>query len=258
MVPVSWRYRLPMINENEIVPYHTVDLPVEHGPWMIFAPHADDETFGMGGTIIKAVERGMEVQIVIMTDGALGGSADNLAVIRREEAMKAAGLLGCSEPIFLEHPDRGLEFNDQTVNEVAGLVESYHPRAVFFPGINELHPDHRSAALIVWEAIQSAQKSSDRQITPVSYEVLVQSPVNTLVDITPYIRRKRDVMAAYISQVEGNRYVEISGSINKLRSLTLKTEVEFAEGYYRYSQNDIGQSLQAIFEEQIRANLAYK
>lgn len=245
-----------MINENKIVPYHTVDLPVERGPWMIFAPHADDEAFGMGGTILKAVEHGIDVQIVIMTDGALGGSADNLTTIRREEAVMAARLLYCPEPVFLEHPDRGLEVNDKTVSDVIGLLESYHPAAVFFPGINELHPDHRSAALVVWKATQIVQKSHGRQMTPVSYEVLVQSPVNTLVDITAYMRRKQNVMGAYVSQLEGNRYVEISCAINKLRSLTLRTGVEFAEGFYRFNQNDLERPLQAIFEEQVRANLA--
>ncbi len=41
-----------MIDEQQIVPYHTLPLPVAQGPWLVFAPHADDESFGMAGTLI--------------------------------------------------------------------------------------------------------------------------------------------------------------------------------------------------------------
>ena len=37
--------------EDALIPFNTSPLP--SGPWLVFAPHADDETFGMGGTLIK-------------------------------------------------------------------------------------------------------------------------------------------------------------------------------------------------------------
>ena len=41
--------------EDALIPFNTSPLP--SGPWLVFAPHADDETFGMGGTLIKAREK---------------------------------------------------------------------------------------------------------------------------------------------------------------------------------------------------------
>ena len=38
-----------ILAENELVPYKISDIP--EGPWLTFAPHADDETFGMGGVL---------------------------------------------------------------------------------------------------------------------------------------------------------------------------------------------------------------
>ena len=34
-------------DESALIPFDTSPLP--GGPWLIFAPHPDDETFGMGG-----------------------------------------------------------------------------------------------------------------------------------------------------------------------------------------------------------------
>ena len=36
---------------------------------MILAPHPDDETFGCGGTIVKKLEEGFSVIIIVITDG---------------------------------------------------------------------------------------------------------------------------------------------------------------------------------------------
>ena len=38
----------------------------------MFAPHADDETFGMGGSLLKASKHGVETHVIVLTDGALG------------------------------------------------------------------------------------------------------------------------------------------------------------------------------------------
>ena len=41
-----------MLNpEHMLLPYSLSDLPA--GPWLVFAPHADDETYGMGGTLLR-------------------------------------------------------------------------------------------------------------------------------------------------------------------------------------------------------------
>ena len=36
---------------------------------VVFAPHPDDETLGTGGTIVRKLNEGYEVVIVVLTDG---------------------------------------------------------------------------------------------------------------------------------------------------------------------------------------------
>lgn len=228
-----------MISEAHIVPYKTVDLPVEEGPWLVFAPHADDESFGMGGTLAKATAAGIQVELVIMTDGALGGKQEDLVAIRRDEAIAAATLLGINAPVFLDNKDRGLELDEETHGRVKTEIQRAAPAAVFFPGPFELHPDHRVTAQLVWGALQELRS----QVTPLSYEILVQSPVNTLVDITNHVELKRSAMSVYQSQIDENRYESIALAMNQLRSLTLPAEISHAEGFYKYSSKDLQKSL---------------
>ena len=63
-----------------LIPFQTSELPL--GPWLVFAPHADDETFGMGGSLLKAKKYGIETHLVVLTDGAYGGNQEDLVKIR--------------------------------------------------------------------------------------------------------------------------------------------------------------------------------
>ena len=144
-----------MLAEDQVVPYQVSTLPVAEGPWMVFAPHADDESLGMGGTLLKAAQAGIAVHLVVMTDGALGGRRQGLAAIRRAEARAAARQLGIREVHFLEQPDRRLARGEKLVSEVADRIRAATARAAFFPGPFELHPDHRVTAAVVWEALKN-------------------------------------------------------------------------------------------------------
>jgi len=241
-----------MINENQIVPYTDVPLPVEEGPWLVFAPHADDESFGMGGTLAKATETGIQVHLVVMTDGALGGQLENLAEIRKAEARSAAAMLGLEPPVFLNNPDRGLKFDDETIHHVLEQIREINPAAVFFPGVFELHPDHRMTALIVWQALRNLGQAT---IKPVSYEILVQSPVNMFVDISAYISAKKSVMGVYESQLSEKNYIDIALAMNSLRSLTLGPETNYAEGFYVYEQDQLKKGLMSLMINKIHRYL---
>lgn len=229
-----------MIDEGQIIPYSTTDLPVTDGPWLVFAPHADDESFGMGGTLCKASAAGIAVHLVVMTDGALGGQQFDLVQTRQQEARNAAAVLGIGEVTFLGQPDRGLQVSDAVVAQLLPLFAHSRPAAVFFPGVMELHPDHRACALVAWEALKAAQ---GKGVVALSYEISMQSPVNCLVDITAVMARKQQAMAVYLSQLGQNNYEEVVKALNRLRTLTLGPEVLWAEGFYRYSDAELAGTL---------------
>jgi LmbE family N-acetylglucosaminyl deacetylase len=241
-----------MIDEAHLVPYRSSFLPVATGPWLVFAPHADDESFGMGGTLFLATAAGLPVHVVIMTDGSLGGEQEDLVNVREKEARDAAALLSVSSVLFLKQKDRGLSINPQLVNELVRLIEASKPSAVFFPGINEAHPDHRATALLVWQALQMFRSS---EIAAVSYEITGQSPINCLIDITGVIEEKKKVVGVYQSQLGQKNYLDVVLSLNRLRTYTLGPEVEWAEGFYVYSPDELGSTLSAWGQEKVSRQL---
>lgn len=229
-----------MMQEHQIVPYHTVELPVDHGPWLVLAPHADDESFGMGGTLAKAAQAGIETHLWVLTDGALGGSENDLVIQREREARDAAHVLGISSVTFYHQPDRQLRANNALTQKLLDAIRILRPAAIFFPGAFELHPDHRACALLVWQVLQ---RMGDAAPQAVSYEISVQSPINCLVDITASMPRKQQALSVYQSQLDQNNYVEIVMALNKLRTFTLAGDVKWAEGFYRYKSDDLKHSL---------------
>jgi LmbE family N-acetylglucosaminyl deacetylase len=60
---------------------------------LAFGSHPDDVELGCAGSILSAVKEGKTVGIVDLTRGELGTRGS--AVIRDEEAKKAASILGC-------------------------------------------------------------------------------------------------------------------------------------------------------------------
>ena len=52
-----------ILEEGQLLPYSSNDLPP--GPWLVFAPHPDDETFGMGGSLLLASGQGIGFAIPV-------------------------------------------------------------------------------------------------------------------------------------------------------------------------------------------------
>jgi LmbE family N-acetylglucosaminyl deacetylase len=231
-----------MIEEHQLVPFTTKDLPVDEGPWLVLAPHADDESFGMGGTIAKAADAGISTHLWVLTDGALGGSAVDLVAQRQREAHVAAKVLGMESVQFHHEPDRHLKAHPALMERLTIAIGNIRPAAVFFPGVHEFHPDHRACALIAWRLLQDM---GDAAPLALSYEISAQSPANCLIDISSTIPQKLQALNAYDSQLAQNNYADVVMALNKLRTFTLASHVQWAEAFYRFSKDELRLTLGA-------------
>jgi len=229
--------------ESALIPFAASALPA--GPWLVFAPHADDETFGMGGSLVRARDAGIAVHVVVVTDGALGGDGDDLVMTRQREINAVAERLRLADVTFWSLPDRGVRCDEASVAQALSVIRRVEPGAVFFPGPLELHPDHRNVALLVWAALQRARGEGNRPAA-LAYEIGVQNPANRLVDISACQPEKEALMAIYVSQNSQNDYPDLTTALNKARTFTLPPEVEYAEAFYEYSQAQLGEPLAAV------------
>lgn len=230
-----------MLNpENVLLPYDLSPLP--QGPWLVFAPHADDETYGMGGALLRAKAAGIETHVVVLTDGALGGEASDLVAIRQAEVQQAARELGLAGLQCWDEPDRGLAASSALVAKTAAAIRQSGAAAVFFPGALEAHPDHRASAQLVWLALQSLEALPRAY----SYEIGTQNPINTMIDTTDVIGDKARVMKCYNSQNTENNYEDLVLALDKGRTFTMPAEVSHCEGFYCYSTEQLQKTLREV------------
>ncbi len=143
----------------------------------VFA-HPDDESFGPGGTMARYAHEGVDVHIVIATDGMAGsvvpgfeGSQVELAAVRAQELDTAVNILGATlhtlnyrdsgyinDPAN-EHPDAFINGDMvEQVGMVVQLIREIRPQVVITHDETGgyYHPDHIHCYKIVTAAFQAA------------------------------------------------------------------------------------------------------
>lgn len=144
-------------------PFAELDMTACPG-LVIVAPHPDDETLGLGGAAALLRSRGVDVEVVSVSDG--GGAHPGcspfdrrrLELTRRAELRRATSILDVGEPISLGLPDGELADHEQLLTEVlTGILESRTPNiwcAATWRG--DGHPDHEAVGRAAAAAAQSS------------------------------------------------------------------------------------------------------
>jgi LmbE family N-acetylglucosaminyl deacetylase len=140
------------------LPTTTAEAFLQSRHLLVIAPHPDDESLGMGGTIAAAVEAGVPVTVAFLTcgEGSHRGSASYppaaLATQRRLEALEALRQLGlgAEHAVFLDLPDGGLQdvADDRRDAALAILAERcarHGATVICATAITDPHRDHRMA-----------------------------------------------------------------------------------------------------------------
>ena len=224
---------MPVTNESSYLPFESSPLP--KGSWLVLAPHPDDETFGMGGTLLLAKSQGITVDIIFVTDGGKGGeNQENLVKTRELEAQKVAHKLGIRNLFFWREIDRALMPTQHLISKLSDFIKQTQPETVFFPAPSEPHPDHRTTAVIAWESLRLSNFSA----TPISYDISVQGHTNCLIDISQVVTAKRELMAEYKSQLSENLYIDRLLALNKARTWSLPHSVSHAESFYQWPKEN--------------------
>ena len=135
--------------------------------WLFVSPHDDDLCLSCGLLMQQAVAEGVNVQVLVVTDGRMGyctlDQRDSIAEIRRKETYESFELLGVPRQNidYVGYPDGSLNplcgrrkaKPDDEVKAIQGYVGlqnafTYHLRRtkatrVFVPTSADLHPDHQ-------------------------------------------------------------------------------------------------------------------
>ncbi len=171
---------------------------------LVFAPHIDDETIGLGGTIRKYASNGTNVHIAIITDGnksqTTGGATQSLADIRKAELVSIQDLLGFSSIVYMEYQDSAMA-QVKSSEPFKELIESIKPDIIYTPSLIDAHSDHVFSSYLVADALK---KSFHTPSFIREYEINCPVPpmeINCIIDITAEFELKKQATTAFKSQV---------------------------------------------------------
>ena len=130
---------------------------------VVVAAHPDDEVLGVGGLAAIAVAQGIDVQVIIVTDGQSSHPdsptlrPDQVAVRRRAESIKANAVLGLGVPVHLGFVDGEVAGHEDDVAEALRAYVTGGWCLVTWSG--DGHPDHEATARAARKtcAVQSVQ-----------------------------------------------------------------------------------------------------
>ncbi len=203
---------------------------------LVVAPHPDDETLGLGGTITRYTRAGHHVTIAILT--GYGESAHPFIPkssfdVVQAEARKACDVMGVQELIFLDLPavllpDEPLWKINKVVNDL--LIE-VQPDILFTPFLFDLHQDHRILNYAVTVAARPVTETGLKIQSIYTYEVVSEThwnisyletafTPNVWVDISDTLETKLEALRCYKSQMKPfphNRSLEAIEALARFR-----------------------------------------
>jgi LmbE family N-acetylglucosaminyl deacetylase len=149
-------------------PFRSLREMLEDQPFIVIAPHPDDESLACGGLLANACQEGLRGNVVIVSDGA--GSHPNskaypperLAALREEEGKQARAELGLKpeDMLFLKLPDRFVPFEGEEADRAIGVIvhcaREIGAGSLFVSWRHDPHCDHEASYRIAREVQRRA------------------------------------------------------------------------------------------------------
>ncbi len=230
--------------------------------------HPDDAEFLCGGTLALLAQQGWNIHVATATAGDCGSSTlgpEEIAAIRRREAMSAASLLGGTFHC-LERRDLQVRYDAETLVAACGLLRAVRPRLLITHSPTDYMVDHEQISLVARAAAFNAPipnapappGSRPLQAIPhLYYADPVEGkdsfgelvPPRLLIDVSATLEAKLAMLACHTSQREWLRshhgmddYLENARRWSRARGVL--AGCAYAEGFrqhrgHAYPQDDL-------------------
>jgi LmbE family N-acetylglucosaminyl deacetylase len=214
---------------------------------LVLAPHPDDETIGCGGVIRRYADGGTPVTVVFISDGSAGFEAKGLSKeerqaralalveTRKQEAQRAAAVLGIGDCVFLGIEDGNVSASPENVALLSEALQRLRPDIVFLPFVMDQHTDHYQTNLLF---LAAATGLDGKRVECWAYEIWTPLYANRLVDITPVADVKWQALRQYESQARHLDYVASVQGLNAFRQRTAYQGAGYAEAFFAASLAD--------------------
>ena len=184
------------------------------GKTLVIAPHLDDETIALGGTIKKITTSKLDTHVLI-----IGGHLPPLYkkedyIITKKESFKALRKLGVKNYYYLDLPATQFHKEHYQImnSKMNKIIKEVNPKTVFIP-FPDRHIDHRTVFDCAMVNTRPNTKKYPNFV--LSYETLSETHWNApyiepnfvpdfFVNINKTIDSKLKALKCYKSQIKGN------------------------------------------------------
>ena len=197
---------------------------------LVVAPHADDETLGPGGSLLRHADEGDEIFWLIMTNKFEkdGFSKDDVDA-RNKEIEKVAESFGFNEIWRLNYSPGKLDKADtiEIIEDLSKAFNSIKPEIVYLPFSNDVHSDHRITSEAVIACSKTFKFPTIRSFRV--YETVSQTEFgsnlyrgsfhpNLWIDISGFLSKKIEIADIYESEIADHPFPRSSKNIESLAS----------------------------------------
>ena len=213
---------------------------------LCIAVHADDETLGCGGAMLKHKAQGDEIHWLLLTGPSenhpCNFSQEHIEA-RAERVSRVAKAYGYDSLEYLALPTQLLHTLDlrDIIQKISEVIKRIQPNILYTMFANDVHSDHR----VAFDAVYSCTKSFRYPFIEKIYmmetlsetEFALATSANTFlpnvyVDITDYIEKKLEIMQMYPTEVMQEPYPRSLSSIEALARIRgSRAGVKYAEAF---------------------------
>jgi LmbE family N-acetylglucosaminyl deacetylase len=214
---------------------------------LIISAHADDHVTCAGTCFKLQEEQNAQVYEIVLTDSSLGQdfkekselSTEVVSKTRSKELSKAAQKLGLKNLYTFHEDDMGLTYSREIALHVASVIREVRPSILFIHNDYDAHPDHLAAHRISVHAVKMAAMGIQKETlgapwrTPLVLCCEGMLPIKSqiLVNITPYMKKKRELFEIYASQATPQA-ISFETSLAQVRGYHLRLKDQlYAEAF---------------------------
>lgn len=204
---------------------------------LAFGPHPDDVELFCGGTVIRLGELGYSTAVVDLTRGerASHGSPEE----RERETAAASAELGLAFRDNLGLPDTEVAPSHEQIAAVVGVLRRRRPELVLAPWVEDRHPDHGAAGVLITRAVyfagvrrfapEAGERFVPRQL--LYYAMRHRLTPSFIVDTSAAAAKKARAIACYASQIS-RRGSGADGDPTLISSPRATLAIEARDRYY--------------------------
>ncbi len=196
---------------------------------LIIAPHPDDEIIGCGGTILKKIEEGHDVHVIIM--GYIGSK------IREKESKKVQKKARIKSYTFLKI-NEPFQYNKKNLGNLIKHIRKINPETIYIPHELERDHDHKVCNELLKEAIWMSSTPIFLKLgkpckrTKEIFEYCIWTPLvkyNFIQNISKYLDKKLKLINEYKSQIKKIRYDRAVKGLNEYYGILNEIPGGYAE-----------------------------